>query len=84
MFTIIEKKQTKKKQAVLNFKLKLKAQTDLLNIFIQLLIWVNLSHQVLQLLLTEHLEQEGDKFILSVTKAFKGADVVCSLKQGSD
>lgn len=39
-----------------NVKLQWKACADLLDIFIQLLIWINLSHKVLQLLLTEHLQ----------------------------
>lgn len=52
-FTLIKQSENR-----VNLKLQLKPVTYLLNILIQLLVRVDLSHQVLQLLLTEHLERK--------------------------
>lgn len=56
--------------------LQLKTLTDLLNILIQLLIRIDLPHQVLQLLLTENLER---KQMYPFTQLQKSTCVVCSL-----
>lgn len=61
-----------------DLKLQLKPLTDLLNILIQLLIRIDLSHQVLQLLLTQHLEREQMYPFIQLQKS-TGVQMLCAL-----